>query len=140
MQPQDQEQPIINEASQDNQPVEIPTADLVDTVNAEAEQIQSEKYEDAYSQPAQSPSAYNADISSVDEATQTQTEAVSGANDFSPTPVITNSSDASTTQPTGSAIAPEKKKSNTTVILIAVLVLVVAVAAYVVAKYVLNLF
>jgi hypothetical protein len=139
MQPQDQNQPIVNETPQDNQPAEMPVSDLAATVNAEADQIKTEKYQDTYSQPTQSMPDYNtSNTPSVGEATQP--EMVSETKDFLPNPVIADNSETATAQPVAITAAPEKKKSNMTVILIAVLVLVVVAAAYIVAKYVLNLF
>jgi hypothetical protein len=134
MQPQDQNQPIINDTPQDKSLAEAPISNLTNTVNTETDQIQNGTYQNTYSQPAQATPTYNPDVATPAESIQPAMEDKS----FAPNPVIAENPEPIVAQP--STVIPEKKKTNTTIILIAVLALVVIAAVYVVFKYVLNLF
>lgn len=136
MQPQDQNQPIINDTPQDKSLTEAPISDLTNTVNAGTDQVKNETYQNTYSQPAQAAPTYNPDAPTPAESIQPAME----DKGFAPNPVIAETPEPIVTQPAISAVIPEKKKTNTTIILIAVLALVVVAAVYVVCKYVLNLF
>ena len=74
MQPQDQNQPNVNDTPQDNQPTEMSVSDLAAAVSAEADQIKDEKSQDTYSQTAKAEPAYDSFASVSSEPPQNVTE------------------------------------------------------------------